>query len=244
MTTSTLGDRYRDCDEVARRLRDELDDDPEGTLFFSTDPRLDVLLPDRCALPQKLVAAIMHRRGVVDYSDFARSVAVGRVKYCVTYTPDRPSQDLAGAVRAFAVAQHDVDPGPGRAAFVGASFDRFRPLFRVGAFTVYAGPRGADRAGRDAEASWDIAPILFEMTSLRRQRVQRQRRSRDREFSTEPTRRPNDGIERVAWITNRLLDQSVRGRCGGCHAKRPYLLRWKRGFGTFRASCRKSSDGG
>jgi hypothetical protein len=77
-----------------------------------------------------------------DYSGFARAVADGRVcfRYGITFTPRSSPSDLAEALRAFSVANQGVDPGPGRAGFVGASFDRFRPLFRVGPHTVYASP--------------------------------------------------------------------------------------------------------
>jgi hypothetical protein len=142
LLSTRLGDLYADCAEVTRRLRDELARDPEGSLFFSCDPRLDVLLPDRCAVPQKLVAGLLDRRGVVDYSGFARDVTDGRVRYCITFTPRSSPPDLAEALRAFSVANQGVDPGPGRAVFVGASFDRFRPLFRVGPHTVYVSPEG------------------------------------------------------------------------------------------------------
>lgn len=133
---------YGECAEVARRLRELLGDGPDGPLFFSQDPRLDALLPDRAAAPGKLVVAILDRRRVVDYSDFARAVRDGTVRYCVTLD-DRPT-DLKSSFDAFSKAQ-TLAPDPTRPAFLGASFEGFRPLFRVGPHTVYESPHPALR---------------------------------------------------------------------------------------------------
>ena len=62
---------YAECTEIARRLRELLGTGPDGPMFFSQDPRLDCLIPDRAAAQAKLVSAILYRRGVVDYSGFA-----------------------------------------------------------------------------------------------------------------------------------------------------------------------------
>jgi hypothetical protein len=135
---------YAECAEVAGRLRELLGTGPGGPMFFSQDPRLDCLLPDRAAAPGKLVSAILYRRGVADYSDFARAVRDGTVRYCVTLD-DRP----AGLVESFArfARGETLEPDPDRPVFLGASFEGFRPLFRVGPHAVYESPQSGNRAG-------------------------------------------------------------------------------------------------
>jgi hypothetical protein len=135
---------YAECAEVAGRLRELLGTGPGGPMFFSQDPRLDCLLPDRAAAPGKLVSAILYRRGVADYSNFARAVRDGAVRYCVTLD-DQPA-NLTESFARFARGE-TLEVDPDRPTFLGASFDGFRLLFRVGPHAVYESPQNGNRAG-------------------------------------------------------------------------------------------------
>ncbi len=135
---------YAECAEVAGRLRELLGTGPGGPTFFSQDPRLDCLLPDRAAAPGKLVSAILHRRGVADYSDFARAVRDGTVRYCVTLD-ERPAE-LAESFARFAESQ-TLAADRARPTFLGASFEGFRPILRVGPHVIYESPQSGNRLG-------------------------------------------------------------------------------------------------
>jgi hypothetical protein len=138
---------YAECTEVAARLRELLGTAPGGPMFFSQDPRIDCLIPDRAAAPGKLVSAILYRRGVADYSGFARAVKDGTVRYCVTLD-DRPA-DLAESFARFARGE-TLEADPDRPTFLGASFEGFRLLFRVGPHAVYESPQSGNRDGSSA----------------------------------------------------------------------------------------------
>jgi hypothetical protein len=125
---------YRDCEEVTRRLRLELDRAPGTALFFSQDQRLDCLIPDRAVVPQKLVASYLYRRKVFDFSGFSDTVRAGAVRYCVTFG-DEPD-DLVGSFRRFN-ASKGLSPDPLRPTFLGASFEGYHLLFRVGPHAVF-----------------------------------------------------------------------------------------------------------
>ncbi len=135
---------YAECAEVAGRLRELIGTGPGGPMFFSQDPRIDCLLPDRAAAPGKLVSAILYRRGVADYSDFARAVRDGTVRYCVTLD-DQPV-NLAQSFTRFARGE-TLEVDPDRPSFLGASFEGFRLLFHVGPHSVYEAPQNGNRAG-------------------------------------------------------------------------------------------------
>lgn len=143
-TSIRAGRSYAECAEVARRLCEQLGTAPGGPMFFSQDPRLDCLIHDRAAAPGKLVLAILYRRGVVDYSDFARATRDGTIRYCVTF--DEKPADLKASFDELSVSQ-TLPPDPTRPSFLGASFEGFRPLFRVGPHTVYESPQNGNRAG-------------------------------------------------------------------------------------------------
>jgi hypothetical protein len=104
--------RSPDYQEVAQQLRTLLAQDPDA-LVLSFDVPFNNVLPERCIVPQKEVAAPLFHRKVVDYSRFHQYLAAGRVKYLVT----------------------NGDPPPG--SFLGARFDRFAPTRRIGEYTIY-----------------------------------------------------------------------------------------------------------
>ncbi len=142
---------YGECAEVARRLRALLDAAPPGARFFSQDPRLDCLIPDRCLVPQKLGAAIVESRRPGYFAPFVRAVRDGVARYCITL--DDYPVDLVDSFRHFQLENLGITD-PDRPAFLGASFEGFRPLFRVGPHTIYAapgvaeqGPQNGNRAG-------------------------------------------------------------------------------------------------
>lgn len=104
----TLSDRK----EVASLLITELSQHPDK-YYFSLDGMVDILLPQRCLMPQKDVIEISHERGLVNYSEFARLVKTGRVRYLVA-----PAQEIPKS-------------------FAGVSFDRYVKLQDCGKFSLY-----------------------------------------------------------------------------------------------------------
>jgi hypothetical protein len=134
---------YSGAAEVARRLAPLLDAAP-GSRFFSEDPRLDCLLPDRSALPQKLSMCMLELRRPGFFTHFADEVRDGTIRYCVTF--DEHPTDLADSLRQFSRA-NAARPDPERAAFQGASFEGFHLLFRIGPHAVYETPQKGNRTG-------------------------------------------------------------------------------------------------
>ena len=92
----------------------------------------------------KLASSMLEHRRPGYFSAFGRSVRDGTVRYCITQ--DEHPTDLAESFRSFSTSNSAV-VDPARPAFLGASFEGFRPLFRVGPHTVYESPQNGNRAG-------------------------------------------------------------------------------------------------